>query len=124
MIILGINLSLTSEKKMASISPVAAKTIQAIVIAKMVVMPVIGVLSAILLKTCVLEIPESISTSFYLVMMIVFITPTANNVMVMVELSGSGTKEGMARIIGWQYATAPVLLSLSVMLVVYVAHQM
>ena len=44
----------------------------------------------------------------------VFITPTANNVMVMVELSGSGTKEGIARVIGWQYAVAPLLLSLSV----------
>ena len=31
-----------------------------------------------------------------------------------VELSGSGSKEGIARVIGWQYAVAPVLLSLSV----------
>ena len=34
--------------------------------------------------------------------------------MVMVELSGSGSKEGIARVIGWQYAVAPLLLSLSV----------
>jgi hypothetical protein len=43
-------------------------------------------------------------------MMIVFITPTANNVMVMVELSGSSSKEGMARLIGYQYLVSPVVL--------------
>ena len=63
---------------------------------------------------------SEIDGPFYLVLMIVCITPTANNVMVMVELSG-GTKEGMARIIGWQYAVAPVVLSITVMLVVRVA---
>jgi hypothetical protein len=41
--------------------------------------------------------------------------------MVMVQLSGSSNKEGMARCIGWQYACAPVLLSVTVMLVVRVA---
>ena len=64
-----------------------------------------------------------IDGAFYLVLMIVFITPTANNVMVMVELSGSGSKEGMARLIAWQYAVAPVLLSLTVALVVGVASK-
>jgi len=54
-------------------------------------------------------------------MMIVFITPTANNVMVMVELSGSSSKEGMARLIGWQYITAPVLLSFVLSAVVSLA---
>jgi len=33
-----------------------------------------------------------IDATCYLVMMIVFITPTANNVMIMVELSGSSSK--------------------------------
>lgn len=53
--------------------------------------------------------------------MIVTITPTANTVMVMVELSDGEAKEGMARIIGMQYAVAPILLSISVMCVVRVA---
>lgn len=57
-----------------------------------------------------INIVAEIDATCYLVMMIVFITPTANNVMVMVELSGSGSKEGMARLIGYQYATAPVIL--------------
>jgi len=53
--------------------------------------------------------------------MIVMITPTANTVMVMVELSDGDGKEGMARIIGWQYALVPILLSITVMMVVRVA---
>ena len=53
---------------------------------------------------------KEIDATCYLVMMIVFITPTANNVMIMVELSGSSSKEGMARLIGWQYVVSPVLL--------------
>ena len=64
-----------------------------------------------------------IAGSFYLVMMIVFLTPTANNVMVMVELSGSGVKEGMAQVIAWQYLVAPVLLSLSMTLAVGMASR-
>lgn len=63
----------------------------------------------------------AINASFYLVAMIVFITPTANNVMVMVELSGSGTREGVAQVIAWQYAVAPIVLSLSMTAVVGVA---
>ena len=45
--------------------------------------------------------------------MVVFLTPTANNVMVMVELSGSGSKEGIAQVIAWQYMAAPIILSLT-----------
>ena len=54
--------------------------------------------------------------------MIVTITPTANNVMVMVELTDSeATKEGIARMIFVQYMVAPIILSATVMLVVLVA---
>lgn len=54
-------------------------------------------------------------------MMIVFITPTANNVMVMVELSGSNTKEGIARVIALQYALAPVILSATMSVTIGIA---
>jgi hypothetical protein len=63
----------------------------------------------------------AIDGPFYLVLMIVTITPTANTVMVMVELSDGEAKEGMARIICMQYTVAPVLLSISVMCIVQVA---
>lgn len=54
--------------------------------------------------------------------MIVFVTPTANNVMVMVELSG-GAREGIARVIAWEYAAAPIMLSLTMTTAVGVASQ-
>jgi predicted permease len=64
----------------------------------------------------------AIDGPFYLVLMIVMITPTANNVMVMVELTnGEDAKEGMARMIFAQYMTAPIILSATVTLVVLVA---
>jgi predicted permease len=120
MAVLGVNLSIASQCK-ASTAPVNARTVAAVVIGKMVVMPIIGVLTALFMDAYVWHIPESIHFSFYLVIMIVFITPTANNVMVMVDLSGSNAREGIARIIGWQYVATPLFLTLSVMVVVWVA---
>jgi predicted permease len=99
------------------------QTMLAILIGKMLVMPVIGFLSALFFRTYVWNIPDDIAGSFYLVVMIVFLTPTANNVMVMVELSGSGSKAGIARIIAWQYAAAPILLSLTMTAAVGIADQ-
>lgn len=120
MVVLGVSLSITSQSR-ASAAPVNAKTVAAVVIGKMVVMPIIGVLTALFMDAYVWHTPESIHFSFYLVLMIVFITPTANNVMVMIDLSGSNAREGIARIIGWQYVATPLFLSLSVMMVVWVA---
>lgn len=122
MIILGCNLSASylnrqSTDKSKLLTP---KTMVAIVVGKMLVMPILGILSAILMS-CFLAVPDDIDAAFYLVCMIVFITPTANNVMVMVELSGSGTKEGIAQAIAWQYAAAPLILSLTMSVVVGVA---
>jgi len=64
---------------------------------------------------------SAIDAPFFLVAMIVFITPTANNVMVMVELAGLPGKEGMALAIGYQYAAAPIFLTFSLTAVVAVA---
>lgn len=86
-------------------------TMVGIVIGKLVVLPIIGITLAVFLKAYVLDIPDDIDGSFYLVVMIVFLTPTANNVMVMVELSGSDTKESIATVIALQYAVAPIMLS-------------
>jgi len=85
-----------------------------VVIGKMIVMPIVGVLSTFILRKTLYtshELPQDIAGGLYLVLLIVFLCPTANNVMVMVELSGSGSKEGMARIIAYQYAIAPLVLS-------------
>jgi len=96
-------------------------TMIGIVIGKMVVQPAFGILLSLVLKSYVLDIPDDIDGSFYLVLMIVFLTPTANNVMVMVELSGSGAKEGIAAVIALQYAVAPIILSLTMTVAVGIA---
>lgn len=124
MAILGFNLSLASQEKKGDDTlrnTFSRSTLAAAVIGKMIVLPIFGIVLTLILKQYILHIPDEIDEAFYLVLMIVFITPTANNVMVMVELSGSGVKEGMARCIGWQYASAPLILSITVMLVVRVA---
>jgi len=125
MTILGINLSSTFQKKKPKKSSgrgdehndddekskiLPTQTMLAVVIGKMIVMPVIGIVSTWILQLYFIDFPEEIDATCFLVMMIVFITPTANNVMVMVELSGSSSKEGMARLIGWQYVVSPVVL--------------
>jgi predicted Na+-dependent transporter len=69
---------------------------------------------------------KEMSPSIYLVMMMVFITPTANNVMVMVELSQGddllGVKEILSKLIGWQYLFSPLFLSFHVALLVKLVH--
>lgn len=137
MIILGCNLSSSSSSSHKNDVPpltkeeavfvsdrtglLSMKTMIGIVIGKMILMPVVGILSGWFLKNYVWDIPEDIDGSFYLVLMIVFLTPTANNVMVMVELSGSGAKEGIARVIALQYLAAPVILSLTMTIAIGVA---
>jgi len=123
MAILGINLSQSSVSKSKSKNMMSTRTMAATVVGKMIIMPIIGILLAIALKTYFWHVPDDIDGAFYLVTMIVFITPTANNIMIMVELSGSGSQEGMARLVAWQYAVAPILLSISVAFAVSVASR-
>lgn len=118
MLILGCNLSGSYSATVKKTEIFSGPTTIAIVISKMIVMPIFGILSVIFFREYYWSLPEDIAGSFYLVAMIVFLTPTANNVMVMVELSGSGSKAGLARIIAWQYAVAPVLLSLTMTIAV------
>jgi len=58
MCILGVNLSITSQMKPSPSGVVSGKTIAAVVIAKMVVMPCIGILSAVILKNYIWNIPD------------------------------------------------------------------
>ncbi len=99
------------------------RVVVAVIAAKMGVLPIIGFLSTLLLKRYVWDesIPSEIAPSFYLVVMIVFLCPTANNVMVMIELSGCTVKEGVAQLIAYQYMVAPVLLSLTMAVAVGIA---
>eukprot|EP00586_Coscinodiscus_wailesii_P012878 CAMPEP_0172493668 /NCGR_PEP_ID=MMETSP1066-20121228/25667_1 /TAXON_ID=671091 /ORGANISM="Coscinodiscus wailesii, Strain CCMP2513" /LENGTH=48 /DNA_ID= /DNA_START= /DNA_END= /DNA_ORIENTATION= len=47
----------------------------AIIVGKMVVMPIIGISSVLFLKEYFWDVPDGIDASFYLVAMIVFVTP-------------------------------------------------
>jgi predicted permease len=102
---------------------VTGQTIAAVVLGKMLIMPLIGIATVVLLKKLShWHIPLEISFQFYLVLLMNFVTPTANVVMVIAELgSGPDCKNVMASLIGWQYVVAPVLLSLTVMMIVWTA---
>jgi hypothetical protein len=125
MLILGINLSKTCYSRSESYDMLSTRTTIAIIVGKMIFMPIIGFILCIFLKKShtIWELPDEIDDSVYLVIMTVFITPTANNIMIMVELSGSASKEGMATLIGWQYMVAPIILSMNVAIAVSIASQ-
>lgn len=121
MCVVGVNLSIASQRK-SSHDSVDPKTIAAVVIGKMLIMPLIGIATVLILKRYFWHVPEAIQFQFYLVLLMNFITPTANVVMVIAELgSGDAAKNVMASLIGYQYVVAPFLLSLTVMLVVFTA---
>ncbi|GMI19542.1 hypothetical protein TeGR_g3380 [Tetraparma gracilis] len=129
--LLGANLSIAArarrDPKLASSPVFPARTMAGIVAAKLVVLPLIGILSTLALQKYVLvgerEIPHDIDASFYLVAMLVFATPTANNVSVMVELGGGeAAAQAFAASILVQYLSAPFLMSVSVSAIVFVAQ--
>jgi hypothetical protein len=101
------------------------KTMIGIVVGKMLIMPTIGISATWLLKNYVLDIPDEIAGAFYLVLMIVFLTPTANNVMIMIELADGDASimEGVANVIAMQYIVAPVILSLTMSVAIGVASE-
>jgi predicted permease len=84
-----------------------------IVVGKMIGMPVLGIVSVLLFQEYIWDMPLDSKSAIGLVLMIVCLTPTASNIIVMVELSGSSAKESMARVIALQYLLAPLILSLT-----------
>jgi predicted permease len=79
MMILGCNLD-AAQWRPDKILPDAMpySTMLGIVIGKMLVLPIIGIASSLFLREYVLNIPEDIDGAFYLVVMIVFLCPTAS----------------------------------------------
>lgn len=145
MMILGCNLSMSFERFRSSVNDrkntnteanviiatpsddvhslhFSKRTLGLVVVGKMAVLPMIGLMCCALMRAYVLHIPADIAVSFYLVMTITFLTPTANNVMVMVELSGSDARESLANSIALQYLAAPVVLSLTMTVAIAVAN--
>ena len=91
----------------------------AIVVCKMIIMPLFGVGAVYLLRTF-LNVSDDVDASFYLVVMIVVCSPTANNVMVMAELAGVN-RNGVAKAILVQYSVAPIILTGTVGVAVTIA---
>lgn len=130
MAVLGVNLSMTFGEKPTSThndkthpgKETNRNLLLSVVAGKLIIMPVIGLTTV----RSILFFSEGLDASIALVMVLVFCTPTANNVMVMTDLSHSldaGIKQGMARMLASQYVVAPVLLSLWVMLALRISHQ-
>ena len=86
----------------------------------MVVMPMVGIASAFLLHL-LYAVPQDVANSFYLVILIVFMTPTTNATCMMIESSGLKCQEGVSRVISLQCLVAPLILPFSVMATVYLA---
>jgi predicted permease len=82
-----------------------------IVVGKMIGMPLVGIASVLLFQEFIWDMPLGSKSAISLVLMIVCLTPTASNIIVMVELSGSSAKESMARVIALQYLLSPLILS-------------
>jgi predicted permease len=81
----------------------------AVAFGKMVVIPVIGIFSVLLLDS-ILYIKPQIKSSLYFAMLVVTSSPTANNINVMAEIGGIN-KDTMALCLLTQYVMAPVLLT-------------
>ncbi|GMH46310.1 hypothetical protein TrRE_jg3254 [Triparma retinervis] len=88
------------------------------IIGKMVIVPAMGVCYCLLLRQF-LYVPDDIDASFYLVFLMVTVTPTANNVMTMAVQAGK--EDVMARLLFYQYVAAPVILCASVGFIVALA---
>ena len=116
MLILGASLAATSEKVHVAYKSneekVKPQVFLMIVFLKLVMMPICAIAAVYGLRTMI-SIPDNIDAPFYLVMLVVACTPTANNVMVMAEIGGV-SKEAMAKAIFVQYLFAPILLTGSV----------
>eukprot|EP00191_Tetraselmis_sp_GSL018_P013793 CAMPEP_0177580568 /NCGR_PEP_ID=MMETSP0419_2-20121207/1633_1 /TAXON_ID=582737 /ORGANISM="Tetraselmis sp., Strain GSL018" /LENGTH=412 /DNA_ID=CAMNT_0019069451 /DNA_START=389 /DNA_END=1628 /DNA_ORIENTATION=- len=114
MLILGASLS-----KGADWTTVPWSLNLSIAVSKLCVMPVVGVSMAFLLKAFLPE-GTQVDAGFYLVVMIVTCTPTANNLMVMAEL-GSQNKHALGTCIFTQYMLSPLFLALSVWMAITIA---
>lgn len=121
MAVLGINLSMAFlSHPNETVTATDRKVLVCVTLGKLVLMPMIGLLSVYLLQLCL-----DVDSSIIMIMSLVFCTPTANAVVLITDLSqvlSPQTKQGMARILAAQYAVAPVLLSLWVMLTLHIAQ--
>ena len=104
LILLGAALSRTPEP-----GQLPCVTAAAIIIARMVVMPLCGLLIARLVSMLHVQVPYVVADPFYLVCLILTCTPTANNIVVLCDVAGEN-RRAMSASIFYQYCAAPLLL--------------
>lgn len=109
MAVLGYNMGSFDWKKLST-APWRINLL--VVFCKMVLMPCVGICETLLLRKFV-PMDAGVDASFYLVVMIVTATPTANSIAVMAEFGGQD-KDALASCIFTQYLFAPVLLAASI----------
>eukprot|EP00669_Euglena_mutabilis_P007849 TRINITY_DN3042_c0_g1_i2.p3 TRINITY_DN3042_c0_g1~~TRINITY_DN3042_c0_g1_i2.p3 ORF type:complete len:126 (-),score=49.10 TRINITY_DN3042_c0_g1_i2:193-570(-) len=114
MLILGASLA-----QGARWSAVRWQTNLLIAVAKLVLMPAVGIATVYLMRAI---LPDgTVSPALCLVTLMVTATPTANNVLVMVKVAGEDA-DAMSTCIFTQYALSPIFLTASVALFVYIAE--
>jgi len=101
-----------------------ALTAVGIVMARMVLMPLLGLVVAFILTTSGSELIQPYLTvdPFWLVLLVVTCTPTANNIVVLCELAGEN-KHTMSAAIFYQYCAAPLILpGILTLYVAFICH--
>lgn len=104
----------------AKITSIPIATNIGISVAKLIIMP--AIMSMVVWGASHAVGPNGNGGSDWLVVLIVSCTPTANKIMVMVELSGE-SKAGMSASIFLQYALAPLLLTLALFMFTFLLQQ-
>lgn len=124
MTVLGANLSMAAQGEGQS-EERPTRLIIGAVLGKLVLMPLAGLLLVTTLRNMFWGKAPSedlVQTPLTWVLMMEFCTPTATNVMVIVDLmGGEHAKQVMAQIIAWEYVTAPILLSLWIMCILHLS---
>lgn len=108
MLLLGSTLSKAVRQRDALRQAITARLALCIALAKLVVMPSFGLMTAVAINA--LGLVPGASRVFYLVVMVVTCTPTANSIVLMAELAGCN-REAVSAAILLQYLLAPLTLT-------------
>jgi hypothetical protein len=85
------------------------RTMIAVIFGKMVLLPAVGIMSVYGLSY-IIVIPEDLKSSMLMVMILMFVSPTSNQLVVLVEISsGKQVKQALATLIACQYALAATM---------------
>lgn len=110
MLLLGSTLMKAVQQREALRQAISLRLAFCIAFARLLVMPATGLLTAMAIHASGL-VAAGVSQTFYLVVMMVTCTPTANSIVLMTELAGCN-KEAVSASILLQYVLSPITLTL------------